>query len=234
MINVRKHNPVLLNRLKQIFEAGDADALKTTLHNLSAADFRTAGYLLADNLLPDYPQHFWKFFLNIVPVRPKAYLGTFLKAMRSLYEQDPALLNFTALEVFAKEYATPIDARKCLENLIPSMKSIEEVKQLLQIFEPETTKACAIILLKAATPVSYYLLFQTLVAADKDKTTIREFCIYLMKQGDSLSFNMAVILRSYFDLSSLPGTFSLKLEPYQLGRLNDSYESFYKLLMGKF
>ena len=85
MVNIRRHHPVLLNRLKQLFEAGDADALNKTLNELSAADFRTAGFLLADNLLSTYPEHFWDFFLTIVPSKPKAYLGTFLKAALQLY-----------------------------------------------------------------------------------------------------------------------------------------------------
>ena len=232
MINVRHHHPVLLNRLKQHFEAGDANALNTTLNNLSAADFRTAGLLLADNLLPAYPQLFWNFFLSIVPTKPKAFLGTFLKAALTLYRQDRSAMNFTALEVFSKEFATAIDAKKCLEYLIPGFSSVDEVQRILDIFPPETYAQKAMILLKAATPISYYLLFQTLQSADEDKDSLRNYCLYLMKRGDSLSFNMAVILRSYFDLPSLPGTFSLKLEPYQLSRLNDSFENFNKLLVG--
>ena len=232
MINVHKHHPVLQNRLKQLFEAGDGTALLETLNNLSAADFRTAGYLLADNLLSEYPQHFWQFFLTIVPTKPKAYLGTFLKACIILYRKDNSLLNFTALQVFANEYATPIDEKKCLEQLIPALQTEEEVERLLDIFQPATAKARAIVLLKAGTPISYYLLFKTLQTADENNETLRDYCLYLMKKGDSISFNMAVILRSFFDLPSLPGTFSLKLEPYQLSRLNESYENFYKLLVG--
>ena len=232
MVNVRRHHPVLLNRLKQHFEAGDARALNTTLNELSAADFRTAGFLLADNLLSAYPKHFWNFFLTIVPCKPKAYLGTFLKAALQLYEKDEQTLNFILLRHFADEYATPIDARKCLEFLIPGMHSITHVKTLLEIFPPASPSSQAIILLKAATPISYFLLLQTLFSMDENKEEFRNYCIYLMKQGDSISFNMAVIIRTCFDLDSLPGTFSLKLEPYELSRLCKSYEAFEKVLLG--
>ena len=232
MVNVRRHHPVLLNRLKQHFEAGDANALNKTLNELSAADFRTAGFLLADNLLSSYPQHFWKFFINIVPTKPKAYLGTFLKAALQLYEQEETWINFTMLHVFAQEYASPIDARKCLEFLIPGMHTTEHVEELLKIFPPSSAEARAIFLLKAGTPISYFLLLQTLMSADESKEKLRNYCIYLMKKGDSLSFNMAVILRTCFDLESLPGTFSLKLEPYELSRLCESFENFEKVLLG--
>lgn len=232
MINVRRHHPVLLNRLKQHFEAGDANALNITLNELSAADFRTAGYLLADNLLSSYPQHYWNFFLTIVPTKPKAYLGTFLKASLQLYEQDEKWLNFTLLRHFANEYATPIDARKCLEFLLPGMHSIDHVETLLSIFPPASPSSEAVLLVKAGTPICYFILLRRLLSSDEKKEDLRSYCIYLMKKGDSISFNMAVVLRSCFDLGSLPGTFSLKLEPYELSRLCESYEAFEKVLLG--
>lgn len=232
MINVRRHHPVLLHRLQQHFEAEDAYALMETLSHLSAADFRTAGYLLSEKLLPQYPQLFWDFFLQIVPSRPKAFLGTFLKAALELYETDENTLDFDSLQKFSQEFATPIDARKCLEYFLPEIHSTAHAQRLLNIFQQEEATALALILIKAGTPICYYLLFLTLQAADESEETLRHYCLLLMKKGDSLSFNMAVILRSYFGLSSLPGTFSMNLEPYQLGRLNDSYENFEQMLLG--
>lgn len=232
MVNIRRHHPVLLNRLKQHFEAGDARALNKALNELSAADFRSAGFLLADNLLSAYPEHFWDFFLTIVPTKPKAYLGTFLKAALQLYERDEKWLNFVLLRYFSEEYASPIDSRKCLEFLIPGMHSIEHVEALLDIFPPSSSSAKAILLMKAGTPISYFILLQTLLSSDEDKEELRHYCLYLMKRGDSISFNMAVIIRTCFDLGSLPGTFSLKLEPYELSRLCESYDSFEKVLLG--
>ena len=46
-----------------------------------------------------------------------------------------------------------------------------------------------------------------------------------------LAFNMASILAAYFGLGQLPGTFSLTLSPYELSRLDASYEPFRKLLL---
>ncbi|EJX01399.1 hypothetical protein EVA_10491 [gut metagenome] len=233
MVNIRRHHPVLLNRLQQCFEAGDADALLTQLNQLSAADFRTAGYLLANSLLPAYPHLFWDFFLHIVPLRPKAFLVTFLKAATELYRKDPERLDFDALRIYATKYANPIDTRKCLENLLPVLASVAELEQLLQLFTPLTPAVQTAQLLKAGTPPCYFLLFRHLQHTDESKDSLRTYCIYLMKRGNSIAFNMAVILQTFFDLPPLPGSFSLNLEPYELSRLNESFESFNKVLMGK-
>lgn len=41
---------------------------------------------------------------------------------------------------------------------------------------------------------------------------------------------MASIMRHYFDLQDLPGQFSLKLQNYELSRLEISYKTFTKTL----
>ena len=51
-----------------------------------------------------------------------------------------------------------------------------------------------------------------------------------MRKGDALSFNLASVAKVYFDLPQVKGTFSLKLDPYQLGRLEMSYASFRRVM----
>jgi hypothetical protein len=53
-----------------------------------------------------------------------------------------------------------------------------------------------------------------------------------MKQGDGLSFNVASVFKIYFGLDSIRGTFSLQLAPYELSRLEQSYEAFAKVVEG--
>lgn len=47
-----------------------------------------------------------------------------------------------------------------------------------------------------------------------------------MKRGDALSFNLASVTKSYFDLPAVGGTFSLRLRPYELSLLEASYADF--------
>jgi hypothetical protein len=37
-------------------------------------------------------------------------------------------------------------------------------------------------------------------------------------------------MKAYFDLEGVKGTFSLTLKPYQMGRMDSSYENFKKIM----
>jgi hypothetical protein len=49
---------------------------------------------------------------------------------------------------------------------------------------------------------------------------------FLMKRGDALSFNLASLMKEYFGLEEMKGTFSLRLKPFELARLETSYRAF--------
>lgn len=238
MINVRRHNPQLRSRLLAYVESGDAQGLCTCLSALSNMDFRTAGYLLAEDLLLRLPSvgegrtaTFWQFFSTIVPSNSKAYLVTFLKAAAALYGRGELSLSDTRLADYAAQPSTtPVDRRKTLEHLLPCVRTAAEASMLLQQFAGGEAAARIPFLLKAGTPVCYYLLFHTLKTLDEDRELLRHCCLSLVRKGDRLSFNLACIIRHYFDVADLPATFSLQLRPYQLGRLDDSFESFMKIL----
>jgi len=72
----------------------------------------------------------------------------------------------------------------------------------------------------------FYVLFHTLKYVEHDRSILIRTVYFLMKRGDDRSFNFASLLRSYFGLEEVKGTFSLKIEPYQLARLEGSYEAF--------
>ena len=218
MITVHRHNPLLRGKLMAFQQSGDAHAMARFLSELSVSDFRTAGYLLSEEVLPAASERtYWAFFVQIVPLHPKAYLGTFLKAAVSMYRKQLLSLSVEALQKFAMQ-CTPIDRKKLLETLLPVMRSSEEVATLINVFCPEETDASLIYLIKAHTP-------QTV-----DAQKVRSCVISLMKHNDALSFNMASLVKRYFDLPNVPGTFSLQVNDYELSRLDQGYESFAKML----
>ena len=53
---------------------------------------------------------------------------------------------------------------------------------------------------------------------------------HLMKKEDSLAFNFVSLMKVYFDLPEIKGTFSLRLNPYEIGRAEASFDSFVKIL----
>ena len=223
---LRRHNPILRQRLHSIMLTGDAKSLQETLASRNSTDFKTAGFLLAEDLLLTIDEEsFWQFFLTIVPTNPKAYLGTFLKGAVALYQKGSLSLTHEALERYSQTGATPIDCRKVMEALIPLAKKHEEITHLLRLFTVDAQQRVALLLRINSMPAAY-ALFQEMKTMEGDAQFLRSTCIALMKRGDARAFRLTSLCVSYFDLESIPGTFSLTLQPYELSRLDQSYETF--------
>lgn len=230
MTVLRKHNPVVEQSLKSLLAGGKYVELCHYLGGLNNAAFRTAGYLLAHVLLPPLPSEtYWKAFLVLVPSQPKAYLGTFLNAA----VQQQAEGHFRLLPPYLEQYAStasPIDRRKVLEALLPGATSLPDVRLLLNTFCEDSPQARAAFLLVSDTSACSYELFQQMKRLEGQPAEIRRTCLRLMRKATKHAFNLAAMLRAYFDLEDLPGNFSLRLEDYQLSRLDVSYEAFCKIL----
>ena len=198
--------------LRHVLQSGDYAALPATVAGLSHADRRQCGVLLGEELLPALGEEYWRIFAAVVPTDPKAYLGTFLKALDLLLRRDRNCWRDPLLANFLRNQASDIDRRKCAETIMPRLEGIADIEELV------------------ATPQAYFLLCKHLRTIDDDAATLRKYCIALLKRGDSLSFNMAYIIQDYFGLERLPATFSLHLQPYQYSRLEQSYDEFCQLL----
>ncbi len=229
MSNLRRHNPALQERLDARLRAADYDGLLACLDGLNATDRRTAGYLLGEVLLPALDgAAFWDVFTTVVPHDPKAYLGTFLKAGCRLYEAGRLTFSHSGFRRFAASQASVVDRRKTLGAFLPLLRTPEEVTGLFDAFGVEAATRVPY-LFRAGSHPCCFLLFRQLKALD-DAALNRKYCLLLMQRGDRLSFNLASLLKHYFALERIPGTFSLRLEPYEQGRLDASYEAFDKLL----
>lgn len=227
---LHRHSQFLKQKLQVSLQARNAEAFANTLNTLSVADFRAAGSLLADDLLLQLSNDdFWVFFLTIVPINSKAYLGTFLKAARQLYTKHQLQLQEAPLREYAAG-ATAIDKRKLLDALLPVACEVDEVAMLLRIFSARQVDAAGPYLLKANTPATYYQLFNLLKTVDSRPDILRHYAILLIRKGDKLSFNLASIICHYFDLHDVPGRFSLSLQPYELGRLDQGFPIFEAIL----
>lgn len=79
---------------------------------------------------------------------------------------------------------------------------------------------------KCAPRRVHFLLLRALRYVEHDRALLIRTCYFLMKAGDALSFNMAALLRTYFALEEVRGTFSLSLKPYELARIEQSYDAF--------
>lgn len=228
MTIVHRHNPLLKNKLLQLSEAADADKLQGCLSALSATDFRTAGFLLANEVLPSLQnEQFWPLFFYIVPTNSKAFLGTFLKGASALYRSGRLQLPGASLKLFA-EKCTAIDTRKCLETLLPLLKTTQEVAVLCSAFFGNNMQQSIPFLMKAHTIPSFYQLFLLLKMSEPEE--VEQSAQALLRMGDELSLKMASVLKHYFALDNISALYALRIEVYELSRLDNGYEFFHKML----
>lgn len=230
MNSYQRHDTLLKQRLGKLIAAGNMDELANALNQLTASAFRTAGRLLADELLPALDdQSYWTCFISVVPTHSKAYLITFAKAAVKLYKARRLSVNSEVLGRFALQ-ATAIDKRKWVNTLLPVLETAEEVKRLILPLGIDTAAQAAPYLIKSDTPASLYVLFKLLKKDEHNQELIRECIAQLVKNGSKLSFNMASILAHYFDCQSVRAQFSLTIPPYMLSRLDQGEETFMKVL----
>lgn len=227
-------NSVLKAQLSVFIRAGKTEALRDYLMTLRNADFRLAGMVLADKDLWTNAD-FWAFATTLVSTNSRAFLGTMLKA---------ALLQGLTIptKAFADACTTTIDCRKALEALLPKATSPTNVKTLLQMFREDMSSASSdvatssstlsreALLFKVGTAPAYFVLFNLLKQHEDDAAYLRRYGVELIRKGDKRSFNLACIIKEYFALPELPGTFSLSLQPYELSRLDTSYDTFLTII----
>lgn len=227
---VHRHNPARQQKLLHTCLHDTPAAVLSLLRSLSVAEFRTAGWLLGENVLPQLDSaRFWELFNVVVASCSKAYLGTFLKGAVRLRQRGKLQWSRSVLAPFVG-LSTAIDRRKMLEQLLPTCQTADEAEELLCALGDETYDESAPTLLRLGTPWAYWLLFQWMRRHEGDRELLRDCGVRLVRKGDRLSFNMAAIVRQYFDITSIPGTFSLNLPPYAQGRMERSPENFLKVL----
>lgn len=230
MINTRRHHPRLQARLSEAISTGRPEELGKCLDQLSVSEFRTAGILLSDYLFPelDNCELFMGLWLHIVPTKPKAYLGTFLKAARQLTQKGVLTLNEKEWENYAAT-CSPIDCLKVLDALLP-LADAPAAERLIRLFGATEVETRIHRLIAAGTPACYFCLMQLLRTIDDHPDMLRHTVLLLIRRNDKLAWNMAGLIMHYFDITDLPATFSIRIEPYQLSRAEISFDTFNKIL----
>ena len=230
MSTLRRHNPQLRAKLLHCAEEGDGAGMLALLAPLNNSERRTAGYLLAEDILPAVrPDAYWRLFAAVVPSDTKAYLVTFLKAAVRLCARPPFSVDTPELTAFAA-CATGVDRAKTLEHLLPALTRAEDMAAVLRLFSAGDEELLMGSLLRAGTPLAYFFLFRTLRRHETDHALLRRYATLLARRGGQLSFNMANVIRCYFGVEGIPGVFSLSLPPYVLSRLDGTPEQFIKTI----
>lgn len=234
MASEMRYNPVVLSRLVTLCGCKDWEAVVRYLQGLSHGAFRAAGLVLEKRVLPNMAEDdYWAVVLRLTEYHAKALLGTLLKSAVERIRSGTLSLQHEGFKTWACRLNAPggeVDRRKTLLALIPALQEHADIELLLEALHVGAPRERLPYLLKGDTVPCYFLLFRTLHFLEHDKPLLVDCCRFLMKKGDSLSFNLASLVKLYFDLPQVNGTFSLRFQPYELGRLEASFDTFSKAL----
>ena len=235
MTEGKYYNRAMEARLGMFFEAMDWDGLAAYLGGLSHKDFRMAGDIIGERLLPQVePPVFWGAFHALLAFHAKAFLGTMLKSARVRRQTVGFTLRdggFLLVADFLNRQGTAVDRGKFIMAMLRMFgEDVAELEHLFQCLHVEDGQGRMDYLLQGDGMACAYLLFRAMRHVEHDHELLARCCRLLMKKGDRLSFNLASLAKVYFDLPQVKGTFSLRVSPYQLGRLESSYADFKKMM----
>ena len=209
-----------------LVQAGDAEGLVRQLDAFSRSEQRTAGYMLGERLLCDCANEiFWKVTEALVSYDSRAYLITLMKTFLGRMERGTASISDKPFVRLAASF-NDIERQKVTLLLLPAFGQPEQVEQLFQIMGTAKGREQMVYLVRIDTLPCLFLLLRSLRYIEHDRKEVLQIARLLMKRGTGSSFNLASIIKVAFGLDELSGTFSLRLQPYQIAGLEHSYEAF--------
>ncbi len=224
------YHPLIFQRLRRLFDASDWEALIPYLEGLSHSHFRTAGYLLGERLLADVPPDiFWEVATRLILWHPKAFTVTMAKAAKARLVEGTLTLADTGVLRLSKALqgdGHQTDREKLLLQWLPAVRQPATMERLFSIFNVDDPRRRIEFLLRTDGLTAAFVLLRSLRFEEHDRPYLSEVCRSMIRRADSLSFNIASLLRTYFDLNDVRGVFSLKIEPYELSRLDTDFDTF--------
>jgi hypothetical protein len=222
----RHYSKTIEQHLLQPLKDADSEGLVRLLSSFSRSEQRTAGYMLGERLLLDCPAElYWQMTEALVCYDSKAYLITLMKTFLLRLRQGTASLSDVPFGRLAAGF-NEVERQKVSLLLLPELEQPKQVEQLFQLLGLAKGREQLVYLIRVDTLPCLFLLLRSLRYVEHDRAEVLKVARQLMKRGSGSSFNLASIVKVAFGLDELSGTFSLRLQPYQIARLEQSYEAF--------
>ena len=222
----RHYSKTIEQHLLQPLKDADSEGLVRLLSSFSRSEQRTAGYMLGERLLLDCPAElYWQMTEALVCYDSKAYLITLMKTFLLRLSRGTASLSDVPFGRLAAGF-NEVERQKVALLLLPELEQPKQVEQLFQLLGLANGREQLVYLIRVDTLPCLFLLLRSLRYVEHDRAEVLKVARQLMKRGSGSSFNLASIVKVAFGLDELSGTFSLRLQPYQIARLEQSYEAF--------
>ena len=222
----RHYSKTIEQHLLQPLKDADSEGLVRLLSSFSRSEQRTAGYMLGERLLLDCSAElYWQMTEALVCYDSKAYLITLMKTFLLRLSRGTASLSDVPFGRLAAGF-NEVERQKVALLLLPELEQPKQVEQLFQLLGLAKGREQLVYLIRVDTLPCLFLLLCSLRYVEHDRAEVLKVARQLMKRGSGSSFNLASIVKVAFGLDELSGTFSLRLQPYQIARLEQSYEAF--------
>ena len=222
----RHYSKTIEQHLLQPLKDADSEGLVRLLSSFSRSEQRTAGYMLGERLLLDCSAElYWQMTEALVCYDSKAYLITLMKTFLLRLSRGTASLSDVTFGRLAAGF-NEVERQKVALLLLPELEQPKQVEQLFQLLGLAKGREQLVYLIRVDTLPCLFLLLRSLRYVEHDRAEVLKVARQLMKRGSGCSFNLASIVKVAFGLDELSGTFSLRLQPYQIARLEQSYEAF--------
>lgn len=234
MATDRHYNITIHTQLARFAGRGMWTEMTEYLGRLSNADYRTAGYIVGERILPGLEvQAFWELFACLSLFDAKAFLVTVCKSAAHRIVAEEITLQGDALERLFTEWnkgGHDIDKQKFIRTILPSLAQPDDVVSLFERLAITDSEARLDYLLCVDSLPCAFVFFNTLKSMEQNPARLRHYCLLLMKKGTNMSYNLASIVKNYFDLTGVPGTFSLAIAPHEQNYLERSFDTFSKVM----
>lgn len=222
----RHYSKSLELHLLPVVQAGDAEGLVRLLDSFSRSEQRTAGYMLGERLLLDCPPDvYWKMTEALVRYDSRAYLITLMKTFLVRLKRGTSGFSDAAFKRLAASF-NDVERQKVALLILPALAHPEQAEQLFRLLNISKGREQMVYLVRIDTLPCLFLLLRSLRYIEHDREEVLKVARQLIKRGTGASFNLASIIKVAFGLDELSGTFSLRLQPYQIARLEQSYDAF--------
>lgn len=222
----RHYSKTLEQKLIPPLQTRDAEELVRLLDSFSRSEQRTAGYMLGERLLLECPSDvYWQMTEALVIYDSRAYLITLMKTFLIRMERGTAFLSDKPFTRLAASF-NDVERQKVTFLILPALARPEQVEQLFRLMGIGKGREQMVYLVRIDTLPCLFLLLRSLRYIEHDRREVLQVARQLMKRGTGSSFNLASIIKVAFGLEEMTGTFSLRLQPYQIARLEQSYEAF--------
>lgn len=231
----KKYDAVICGKLQGFGRTADWQGMLAYLQGLSHSAFRTASYVLADHVLPPLTaDNYWGCFHTVALSDTKAFLMTFLKA--ALHKYQVQSLDFQHEYFISFAYSSmgesvSLDRQKTIKAILPVLRTPAEVQCVLDAFcGADSERKINYLAFAGESMPCYFVLFHLLRQIDHTPDQQVKILRQIIRRSTPLAYNFVSIMRAYFSLEQLKGSYSLNMQPYELSRIEGGYEAFLQVM----